>query len=378
MDSTAESEALHARVRAYAAGSSEPGETFDRLALDIAQFQARHSPGFARLVERTRSALDRVEEIPAVPTEAFRVARVAVHPPELDQERFLTSGTTGAPGVHAMRTTRTYRELSLRSGRAALTSAWPGRSVVVALAPPPGNPTTSSLGFMLRTFMEVFDGRALRMDPDGAPFDGESPLRWLAGPAGIDVEGLVRAAGVARKRHEPLLVLGTSFALVLLIDALTNARIVVPKRTVVMQTGGFKGRTRVVAPEVLRALVAKAFRVPSEHVIGEYGMTELTSQLYEGTLPGGAWRGEPCVYLAPPWLRVAAVDPVTFEALPEGEVGIARLVDLGNVDSAVAVVTQDLVRARAGGIELCGRRPEAEPRGCSLAIEALVTGDRTP
>ena len=51
----------------------------------------------------------------------------------------------------------------------------------------------------------------------------------------------------------------------------------------------------------------------------------------------------------------------------------ARIVDLGNVDSAVAIVVQDLVRRHDGGIELVGRRSGAPPRGCSLAVEALVT-----
>jgi hypothetical protein len=370
VDSIAESESLHVRVRAFAAGGAGPGETFETLALDVARFQACHAPGYARLVDRAKSSLDQVEQIPAVPTEAFRVTRVAAHPAECDEARFLTSGTTGPPGVHSLRTTRTYRELALRSGRAALTSGWPGRSVVVALAPAPGDPVTSSLGFMLRTFMEVFDGRELRVDPDGARFDGNSPARWLAGPGGIDVDGLVRAAGVARKRHEPLLILATSFALVVLLDALGEHRIAMPRRTVLMQTGGYKGRTRAVEPAALRAAIARAFRLPSEHVVGEYGMTELTSQLYEGVLRG--------VYLPPPWLRVTPVDPATLEPVPEGEVGIARFVDLGNVDSAVAIVTQDLVRARAGGIELLGRRPGAEPRGCSLAMEALVAGGRAP
>jgi hypothetical protein len=58
----------------------------------------------------------------------------------------------------------------------------------------------------------------------------------------------------------------------------------------------------------------------------------------------------------------------------DGEIGLARFTDLGNVDSAVCVVTQDLVRRVDGGVELLGRQPGATPRGCSLAIEALLHG----
>jgi len=105
-------------------------------------------------------------------------------------------------------------------------------------------------------------------------------------------------------------------------------------------------------------------------------MTELTSQLYEATLPGSALqavhRGAAGVYFEPPWLRVVPVDPVTLEAVALGEVGIARIIDLGNVDSAIAIQTQDRVRRISGGIELLGRESGAPQRGCSLAVEEFL------
>jgi hypothetical protein len=108
-------------------------------------------------------------------------------------------------------------------------------------------------------------------------------------------------------------------------------------------------------------------------------MTELTSQLYEGTLRESALfarhpQAEPGVYFEPAWLRVTPVDPVTLLPVPEGEVGLARFIDLGNVDSAVCVVNQDLIRRAGGGIQLLGRQPGAPPRGCSLAVEELLRG----
>jgi hypothetical protein len=101
-------------------------------------------------------------------------------------------------------------------------------------------------------------------------------------------------------------------------------------------------------------------------------MTELTSQLYEGCLPGGSLHGPSGVYCEPPWLRVVPVDPLTLTALRDGERGLAKIIDLGNVDSAVAVLTQDVVRRRGAGIELLGRSPEAPLRGCSLMLEDMV------
>ncbi|HTQ03858.1 MAG TPA: acyl-protein synthetase [Polyangiaceae bacterium] len=361
------SDALHARVRAFARGGAP--DDFASLGLAIARFQAANSAGFARLVASRGARLERLEDIPGVPAETFRLTRVAVHPPELDVARFETSGTTGDErGVHAFRTTETYEAVALDAGARALVSFGRGPRVVVSLAAAPGETQSSSLGFMLGLFQREWDGRSLA---DGT-FAREHAARWLFGPDGVDLEGLEHAAKVALRRGEPLLVLATAFALVALLDALDGRVLDAPSATAVMVTGGYKGRSREVSKAELRRGVARAFGVPETHVVSEYGMTELTSQLYEGTLPGAALAGPPDVLLEPPTLRVVPVDPVTLAAVPDGEVGMARIIDLGNVDSAVVVQTEDLVRRRDGGIELLGRQPGATARGCSLAVEAWL------
>ena len=371
------SDALHTRVRRFA--SRDVDESFEDLALAIARFQAEASPGFARLVASRGAPLTRVAAIPAVPVTAFRLTRVAVHEPELDVARFFTSGTTGAHrGVHAFRTTETYRALALRSGsRALVNSKGPRVVVCLAPAPEPGARDASSLAFMMQLFAGAWDGRPLS---GGGAFDVLEPRRWLVRGDRIDLEGLERAAATARARGEPLVVLATAFALVALLDSLAGSVVDAPPETVVMVTGGYKGRTRAVEKTELRREVARAFGVPAAHVVGEYGMTELSSQLYEGTLPGAEQRGPPDAFLEPPWLSVTPVDPVTLEPVRPGDVGIARIVDLGNVDSAVAIQTDDLVRRVTNemaegpgeGVEIVGRREGAEPRGCSLALEALL------
>ncbi len=372
----AASDALHARVRAFGRAllrGETAGDTFEDLACDIARFQRDYSVGYARLVERRGSRLENALSIPAVPVDAFRLTRVCVHPEALDVARFRTSGTTAdVPGTHPVRTLDTYRELACAWGERALFSAWLGPKTIIALAPFPGTPPTSSLGFMMQSFMETFDGRALVSSPEGVTFEPQDAARWLASPSGVDIDGVKRAVAVAKKRSEPLFVLATSFALVGLLDILDGETLATPNRTVVMQTGGFKGRSREVSAEKLRSQVARAFRTSEDSVVSEYGMTELSGQLYEGTVPGASLTGPRGVYLEPPWLQVVPVAPDTLLPVAEGEVGIARFVDLTNVDSAVAVQTQDLVRRTGPGIELLGRRVGAPPRGCSLPFEGLV------
>jgi hypothetical protein len=366
MTRNARSDELHAAVRRFATGDRT--RSFTELACEIADFQREFSAGFARLWASRRAAVESVDDIPGVPCDAFRLTRVAVHPENEDRLRFSTSGTSsGARGMHAMRVSETYHELALNFGRAALLSNQRAHHVV-ALAPLLDDPPTSSLGHMMALFMVDFEQR-------GA-LDVRTRKRWLIDDRGVDVRGLEQAATHAIEHGETLLVLATSFALVGLLDTLAGRALPLPAGTVVMQTGGFKGKTRELEPAELRCAAARALCIDQAQIVSEYGMTELTSQLYEATVPGSALarerRGSPGVYAEPPWLRVVPVDPTTLEPVPSGEVGIARIVDLGNVDSALVIQTQDRVRRVEGGIALLGRTIGAPPRGCSLAIEEFL------
>jgi hypothetical protein len=376
----ATSEALHLRVRAFAQHALEPGtarvsratpgaepgeaETFERLALDIARFQARFGAASARLYRHHGARLESLASVPAIPADAFRLGRIAVHPETADVARFFTSGTTGGAGCHAFRTLDTYRELCVAWGRRALLAATP-RCTAIALAPPFEPERRSSLGFMMEQFMRELDGRGL----DGGGFDPLAAGRWLLASGRVDVEGLRRGASLAAERGEPLLLLATSFALVWLLDELAGAPLALPAGSRVMLTGGFKGRARSVNERDLAAALCQTFSIAPERLIGEYGMTELSSQLYDDGRHGSDGRS---VFVEPPWLRVTPVDPISLSPVAEGEEGIARFTDLANVDSALNVLTLDRVRRADGGIVLCGRQAGARLRGCSLAVEVLA------
>jgi hypothetical protein len=170
----------------------------------------------------------------------------------------------------------------------------------------------------------------------------------------------------------PAIVLATSFALVHLLDALGGERLPLPPASRVMLTGGYKGKSREVEAGALRRAVSDAFAIDPRNVIGEYGMTELSSQFWEATVArADAPQG---VYIEPPWARVVAVHPETLAPVPDGQIGIARIEDLANVDSAFAILTQDRVRRVPGGFELLGRAPGAPPRGCSIALDEMLGG----
>ena len=345
-------DALHTKIAAAIDGDVTL-ETRDALLAELRAFQAAHVEPYGRLV-RARG------EDAALPTDVFRFARVAAHAPEHDVRVFRTSGTTsGARGQHF------FRDLSLYD-RAA--KAWAARMLfadgpmrLVVLAPDETAAPDSSLSYMLSRFATWFAGSS-----ESAP----TTFCWRDGA--LDVDALVRALTDAR---EPIALLGTSFAFVFAEDALAerNVRLALPAGSRVMQTGGFKGRTREVSPEAMLTMLSARYGISEDRVVAEYGMTELSSQAYETTL---VEPGAPRRLRFPPWVRVTAVEPVELRALPIGETGLLRIDDAANLDSVCAIQTADLARIEAdGSFVLFGRAPGATPRGCSLAVEEALANE---
>ena len=370
-----ESEALHARARAFvhafdSTAAAGPAlalpEAFDALACDLARYQHAHVEGYRRLLSARGvdpNAIRSQADAPAVPTDAFKLARVSAFTPAETPIVFRTSGTTGqsmaSRGSHFFRDVATYDAAALAFGKWALMQGLSPRTRVVVLGPSPALMPDSSLTHMLALFAGAFE-----------PSKNEQTF-FLEGDV-FDVAGLDEVVASATVEGAPVLLLATSFALVHFLDALGDDVFRLPTGSRVMQTGGFKGRSREVSAPELRRAVSETFGIPEGSIVSEYGMTELSSQFYEATLHGGPHG----VYVEPPWANVVAVDPETLEPVKDGEPGIARIVDLMNVDSAAFVLTADRVRrvrcsaAPSGtGFELLGRAPGATPRGCSLAID---------
>ncbi len=324
-----EAAALAARIAAFLDASldGEPPEPFEALALALHRYQRAHSPAVASL---TDGDVPRWEDLPAVPTALFQ--RVAVGPldPASAPIVFRTSGTTtGRRGAHALRSTELY-------DRGAI--AWFRRCV-------PSAPT---------------DIVALLEDPAQAPDSSLSHMVALFGDATWHVESgsLARASLDVRVRKSvsPLFVATTAFALA---DWLTAEVPVLPPDSVLMITGGFKGRKLAISDTDLFRHARRRLR--PARIVTEYGMTELSSQL---------WGGPETPFLPPPWLRVLAVSPATGEPLEPGRVGQLRFFDLCNLDSTIGVETLDEgVVHPDGSLTLYGRLAGAPARGCSLVIE---------
>jgi hypothetical protein len=283
-------------------------------------------------------------EIPAVPAEAFRDSVLACGPSARVYE---SSGTTAGPerrARHHVCDPSVYRAAALSGFARAVLREREQRPFVVA-APERASHPSSSLGEMVTGLREVHDRGG--------------PPSFLSA-AGFAVDALAAHLDMLDPARPVLLVAVTSALLTLVDHARARGRRwCLPTGSIVVDTGGCKGYRE----ELPRSAVLERYRewlgVEAEAVVNEYGMTELSSQLYaRGT---GAHR-------PPPWLRTMVCDPTTGREQPAGRAGVLRFVDLANVGSVIAVQTADLGRAVDGGIELLGRAAASDLRGCSLLL----------
>lgn len=322
----------------------------------VAELQVAAIPVYSRLAA-ARKRVD-PDAVAALPTDVFRMTRVAMHAPEDDVRLFRTSGTTsGERGSHA------FRDLSLydrAAGREARRMLFPDcdRMRLVIVAPSARDANDSSLSYMLARFVDWFGAHSVYGFRDGA----------------LDVSAVVRGLREAEAAKEPVAILGTSFAFVHLEDALENTRFKLPAGSRIMQTGGFKGRSRTLDPDEMREMLSTRFGIPETHIVAEYGMTELSSQMYETTLRDALLGRDPKTrrFAVPGWMRAVPVDPDTLKPVPRGATGILRLEDVANLDSCAVIQTADLARLVDDGFVLLGRAEGAVPRGCSLAIDEAL------
>ena len=150
-----------------------------------------------------------------------------------------------------------------------------------------------------------------------------------------------------------------------------------PPGSRLMDTGGSKGRVREIARDELYGLYGEVFGLPTTACVNEYGMTELGSQFYDGTLRSAYQREwQPRRKVVPPWVRTLVVDPASLAPVPPGQIGLLRHYDLANLHSVMAVQTEDLGVVVGDGFEVLGRASGAELRGCSLAVEDLLASRR--
>ncbi len=350
-------------------------DPFDTAALDLYELQRATIPVYDawcihELAQREDATVPSWRDVPALPIAAFKQLDV-FDPDAPAAAEWRSSGTTDADGrrsTHRLASLDAY-EAAIDEGasRALLPDVARGERDPIAcvqLQPACVDAPNSSLTYM---FDRIRTGSLCR---DAGVF--------VSGDYVVDVRGAWERLRELANAGDPVLVLATSFALAMLLEGWAQLgldAIELPPASRVVDTGGYKGRTRELTRDELLELVDAQLGVPAHWCENEYGMSELSSMTWLGSvadscghpLPGVD--GTDAVRWLPSTLRVRVVDPTTLEEVADGAQGLLVLHDVANVHSCAAIRSEDLAVRRGDSFELLGRAPGAALKGCSLRLE---------
>jgi Acyl-protein synthetase, LuxE len=341
--------------------------SFDDLALEVFAYQFEAVSAYRRFCSArgvSPTTVKTVDEIPALSTVAFKHVDLGSAPA---QRIFLSSGTTsGADRRSRQPVPRldVYRASAMRHfGQMLFPDAHRIRMLV--LHPTAVDMPESSLAQMISWCVEDF---------------GKPGSLCAATRERVSAARALDFLHEAEHANQPVCILGTTAALAEIFESLASggSAIHLAPGSRVMDTGGPKGqRTPLTRPEVIEG-ANRWLGIDARMVINEYGMTEMCSQLYDLTAfnatSAGALSAIECAErramrakAAPPWLQAKAVDPVSLKSLPCGKVGLLAFLDLANVGSVSAIVTEDLGIVDDDAIFVLGRAT-GDARGCALSI----------
>lgn len=357
-------------------------ERFNEFAREIFSLQFADNKPYRKFCEKRGVGPEDIKsyrDIPVVPTDVFKHIPLTVASAPL--RIFRTSGTTqGARGEHRFGTLDVYKNALVGPFRRFCVPDIDTIRMLV-VAPSGRDLPDSSLSYMLDELVARFGDAesAYFVRPDA---HGKLEMRFDELRLALDK---AQADGVAT------MLLGTSFGFIEFFDSCEQCW-ELAEGSRVMETGGFKGKTREVTRDELYEIFEGRLGILKRFGVSEYSMTELSSQAYSDNLyldhlsginqskRGAESDAQPrgTVLQTPPWVRVELVDPLSFAPIEAtGAQGLIRWYDLANTESVVAVQTSDLgVSVESGGFRLLGRAPQAELRGCSLTIEEIVDASR--
>jgi phenylacetate-coenzyme A ligase PaaK-like adenylate-forming protein len=288
---------------------------------------------YCEALEVDVSAVNKIEDIPFLPIQFFTSETILASGREA-QITFTSSGTTGStPSKHFVADLELYRKSFLASFRRNYGP--PSEYAILALLPSYLERQGSSLVYMADHLI-----KASAHPKSGFYLDELDKL--AATLIELDASGT------------KILLIGVSFALLNLVEKhhfdLRN--------TIVMETGGMKGRRKEMIREELHDELKKGFGLDSIH--SEYGMTELLSQAYS--------RGNG-LFRCPPWMKILTRDPEDPFRFIQGKTGGINVIDLANRYSCSFIETQDLGKIYTdGSFEILGRFDTSDIRGCNLMV----------
>jgi phenylacetate-coenzyme A ligase PaaK-like adenylate-forming protein len=314
---------------------------FEKIALKVFRYQYENNLVYKEFCDFMKTDVQKVkslEQIPFLPIQFFKSHKVVSSNPEtseLIQQTFTSSGTSGMLTSKHFVTDISLYEESYRKGF----SQFYGNIedyVVLALLPSYLEREGSSLIYMAEDLIKMTNN-----PESGFYLHNHEEL----------IEKLIRLDNSGQN----VILIGVTYALLDLIEK-HPFRL---QNTIIMETGGMKGKRKEMIREELHEQLCEGFGVTAIH--SEYGMTELLSQAY--SLGNG-------VFECPSWMQILVRD--TEDALnyvSDGKTGGINVIDLANINSCAFIATQDLGKKNPNNsFEVLGRFDNSDIRGCNLMV----------
>jgi phenylacetate-coenzyme A ligase PaaK-like adenylate-forming protein len=311
-------------------------EDFDRLALEVFRFQYNNVLAyrtFCNLLNTNVSEVKTVEHIPFLPIQFFKSNEI-ISENLTEQIVFTSSGTTGSiTSKHYVADLKLYE-----------------KSFLKAFEKQYGNPSSFTILALLPSYLER-DGSSLIYMVESLIEKSNNPN---SGFYLYETDALIEKLNFLEDSGQKTILIGVSYAL---LDLIEKRRFQL-KNTIVMETGGMKGRRKEMIKEELHHILKKGFGVQKIH--SEYGMTELLSQAY--SVGDG-------LFSCPPWMKILTRDTEDAFSYTLGKTGGINVIDLANLYSCSFIATQDLGKTFDDGtFEVLGRFDSSDIRGCNLMI----------
>ncbi len=310
---------------------------FEKIALKVFRFQYDNNlvyREFCDLLQVDKSAIKSLKAIPFLPIQFFKTHEVVANNNPI-QETFTSSGTTGITTSKHLVTDVSLYEESYRKGFSQFYGAIEDYAVL-ALLPSYLERKGSSLIYMVEDLIRL----SKNQNSGFYLFNHDELMEKLA---------------VLEKEEQNTILIGVTYALLDIIEKQPFKL----KNTIIMETGGMKGKRKEMIREELHEQLCKGFGVNAIH--SEYGMTELLSQAY--SLGNG-------VFECPSWMQIMIRD--TEDALSyvsDGKSGGINVIDLANINSCSFIATQDLGKKQSNNtFEVLGRFDNSDIRGCNLMV----------
>ena len=310
-------------------------ENFNHLALKIFNYQFSNCKvyrSYCDLIKINPSDVKNYKQIPFLPISLFKTTKVKSFKGKSEKKFFSSSTSNDIPSKHYVKSLDLYS----KSFMTCFNKFYGKESnyVILALLPSYLERKNSSLIYMVETLIKKSNKK-----------DSGFYL--------YNYTKLIKTLKKLESTNQKTILIGVSFAL---IDLIKYKKIKL-KNTIVMETGGMKGRQKEISRKELHKLICNGFGI--EEVHSEYGMTELLSQAYS---TGNG------IFKTPPWMKIlirSIDDPL--ESIGYEKAGGINIIDLANIDSCSFIATDDLgKKLKKGGFEILGRFDNSDLRGCNL------------